>query len=202
MVEGLDVASLERKAWKSFHQDGLKDMFLGLILLAVGVSEMLGSSLMLLGLEAAAIIGLIVCKRYITARRLGRVEFSPARKARKKKAILVVGLAALLGLGAYLTVAGFAGASDWLASHRGLVYAGVGVWLFLLMAMMAYWLDFTRLYWIALVIGAAFSTAFWLKEPLVFVIAGIVVTVPGLVLFVRFLHRYPSEPVIQPAGSR
>lgn len=202
MVEGLDVTSLERKAWKSFHQDGLKDMFLGLILLAVGVSELLGSSLILFGLEAMAIIGLVVCKKYITARRLGHVEFSPARKAKKKKAILLVGLAAVVGLGAYLTVAGFAGASDWLADHRGLVYAGVGVWLFLLMAMMAFWLDFTRLYWIALVIGVAFSTALWLKEPLVFVIAGIVVTIPGLVLFVRFLHRYSPESVIQPAGSR
>lgn len=202
MVEGLDVTSLERKAWKSFHQDGLKDIFLGLILLAVGVSELLGSSLVLFGLEAIAIIGLVVCKKYITARRLGHVEFSPARKAKKKKAILLVGLAAVLGLGVYLTVAGFAGASDWLANHRALVYAGVGVWLFLLLAMMAFWLDFTRLYWIAVVIGAAFSTALWLREPLLFVIAGIVVIVPGFVLFARFLHRYPSESVIQPAETR
>jgi hypothetical protein len=195
------MRDLERKAWKSYHQDGLKDIFLGLILLAMGISGILGSDLALIGFELVAILVLLACKKYVTTPRMGHVEFSPERKARKMKAVLLVGASALVGLGAYLALAGIGGASEWLAGHRELVHAGVGLWIFLLLSMMAYWLDFTRLYWIALVICAAFIVALWLGNPLVFVVAGTVVLAPGMVLLIRFLHQYPIPRGTDPTSG-
>lgn len=202
MTADLNLRDLERKAWRSYHQDGLKDIFLGLILLAVGVSQSMGSVLALVGIEVIAIVLLVASKRYITTPRLGRVEFSSERKAKKLRAVFMVGICALVGVGAYLALAGMGGASRWLADHRELLYVGVGLWIFLLLSLIAYWLDFTRLYWIALVIGATFSCTFWFKAPAVFILSGLVVLIPGLVLFVRFLRRYPLPPASEPSASR
>ena len=191
MEASLDIRSLEKKAWKSFHQDGLKDVFLGLILVAVGLAGLFDNELVLIVLELGAIAALVAGKKWITAPRLGRVQFASERKAKKIRALAVVGLFLLLGAVAGLVVLRNEAASVWLANHRGLVAAVLGTWVFFLLALMAYWLDFTRLYWIGFVTGVTFGLAQWLREPILFVGAGLIVLVPGLVLFVRFLGRYP-----------
>ena len=35
MAEGLNLNQLERKAWKAYQQDGLMDIFLGLLMMAM-----------------------------------------------------------------------------------------------------------------------------------------------------------------------
>lgn len=191
MTVGLDVRALEKKAWKSFHQDGLKDVFLGLILIAVGLAGVLDNQLVLLGVEVVAIVALVAGKKWITAPRLGRVQFTSQRKAKKLKAITVVGLMMLLSAVLAMVVFRNESVSSWFASHRALSSALIGIWIFVLLAMMAYWLDFTRLYWIGFVTGLAFGLAQWMREPILFVVAGSIILIPGLVLFVRFLGRYP-----------
>lgn len=195
MTIGLDVRALEKKAWKSFHQDGLKDVFLGLILIAVGLAGILENQLVLLGIELIAIVALVAGKKWITAPRLGRVKFTSQRKAKKLKAIMVVGLFMLLGAVLAMVVFRNESVSSWLVSQRALASTLLGIWIFVLLAMMAYWLDFTRLYWIGFVTGLAFGLAQWIREPILFVVAGLVVLIPGLVLFARFLGRYPKADI-------
>lgn len=90
---------IERRAWAANFQDGLWDVFLGLLLLALGVYALLSDVgfvsdpvrfLIFVGLEAVAIVLPLVVRKYVTEPRLGRVRYSPARRVRVSNARIVV----------------------------------------------------------------------------------------------------------------
>ncbi len=117
-MTNLDLKQLERRAWTSFFQDGLLDIFMGLALLAIGIPAMLPG---LFGTElrqnaGAAVLMLFAFlpywagKRFMTVPRMGRAEFTRARKSRQTKVAMlyavsvvagvIVSLMVMLGLGA------------------------------------------------------------------------------------------------------
>jgi len=106
MSEKLNLKQIERKAWRSVFQDGLWDIYLGLLLLLMGSSDLLdqlpiGEAARLgiyLGLLAFILVGMWLAKTYITIPRIGRVQFGPARQIRRKKAGLLLAGSVLLGV--------------------------------------------------------------------------------------------------------
>ena len=82
-------------------------------------------------------------------------------------------------------------ALDWISSHRVLLRLGAGLWILFVFSVMAYWLDFVRLYLIGAAYAMAFAGAGLLDAPIVFLVAGGVVLFPGLFLLVRFIRKYP-----------
>ena len=97
----LNLKELERKAFRSFYQDGFWDLFFGLMMLAMYTftlfDNMENKSLRipaLLFLEGGAVFVLIYGKKQITAPRLGSVTFGKKRKKR----LAYVFLANLLSL--------------------------------------------------------------------------------------------------------
>jgi hypothetical protein len=204
MAQPIDLKELERRAFRSTFQDGLWDIYLGLLFLAFGfgpIYEWLGFSMtadMVFHLSYVLVAFLILWfgKRYITVPRLGRAKFGPARRQKIIKTRLVLGASVLLGL------------AVWALFSSG---HGLGVDLILLVfaanilivfGAMAYFLDFDRLYIYAVLYALSMPVGQALEEHAglpdagaVFWVTAGATLVTGIVRFVRFLRDYSVPPV-------
>jgi hypothetical protein len=106
MSEKLNLKELERKAWRSFFDDGLWDIYLGLLLGLMGISGLLDRSGLseswamgiYIGLLALVMLAFWASKRFITVPRIGLVKFGRARKVRRIKTALVLFTSVVFGL--------------------------------------------------------------------------------------------------------
>jgi hypothetical protein len=204
--DDLDLKQLERKAWVSYFQDGLFDIFLGLALLYLWAGDLFVNPIESPGWRILAEIGIMGAfiavfwagKRFITLPRLGRAQFGPARQAKRKRTVAVYAAAVLVTV--LLWVLALAAQSD--QSGLAAVFQDESVWIGLGFAMMAglvigmgaYFLDFTRGYLHAVLYAAAFAAAEVLHRPLGFAIAGGIAVVVGVFYLIRFLR---AQPVIR-----
>lgn len=193
----LNLKELERKVFRSFYQDGIWDIFFGLMMLAMYIFTFFNDmenkavgTISLILLEVFAVMFLIYGKKYITIPRLGEVRFGKQR-TRKLAYIFLVNLAALI-----LGVVFYFG-SDWLsldaAQSEMLVPLGFGVWIAFLTSIMAYFLDFNRLYIYALIYGATFALVMLFDIPILFLAASLLILLPGIIIFTRFLKS--TKPI-------
>jgi hypothetical protein len=92
------VKEAQQKAWRSVFQDGLWDIYLGLLLLTMGIGDLLDNMdltktryyTIFFGIYAVSLLLLWAGKRFITLPRLGRVKFGPAGKTRRNKVRLLL----------------------------------------------------------------------------------------------------------------
>ena len=206
MAQRIDLKELERKAWRSFYQDGLWDIFWGLLLLAMTISALLsdiGASEpvqygIMIALEALAILVLFVGKRCITVPRIGRVRFGPKRKRRLSKVRVVLAISVLVGAALFVAGLVLTGKLSRSMTLEFIFPAGWVVNMIVVFGLLAYFLEFSRLY----VIGAMYAIARPLdivqreftSIDLTFVAFGFpaaVILLMGAVVFVRFLRKYP-----------
>ena len=206
MSQGMDLKELERKAWRSFYQDGLWDIFLGLLLLAMAIGALLsdigmseaGSMLIYLGLVLLALLVLWAGKRRITVPRMGRVKFGPKRKRRLNKVRVILAISVLVGVVFFVAALAAKGnLLEWM-SVEFIFLAGWVVNCLVVFSLMAYFLDFSRLYLIGVLYALAVPLDVVQRElssiDLTFVAFGVpaaVILLMGAVVFVRFLRKYP-----------
>ena len=176
---------LERKVWTRYFQDGLWDIWLGLMFLGLGLRS-LTDNLWWYLLVGAAILVLILGKHWITLPRLGYIKFSAWRRERQMWLRVIIVAAVLL-----TAVVVFWGIS------AGFAYAG---WLFVLLVpgvflLMAYLMDFPRLAFYALLIAGMMVITERYGDPLgayaALAVGGIALAI-GLFYLWRFLRRYPT----------
>jgi len=202
MAHEIDLKQSERKAWTSFFQDGLLDILMGLLLLLMAVPDMLsdvfpsqlwqhGTNVALAGL---AFVIFWAGKRFITMPRLGRVKFGRARRVQKMRVAAPLTAASLFTgiLMASILLAQRNGGSvlDAVAGSRVLATLGLAVWIILIFGLASYFMDFTRGYVIGVLCALGFSGTILLDNPFMFAIAGAVILLMGLVVFIRFLRKY------------
>ena len=211
-MEQLSFKTLEKRAFRSFFKDGIYDVFLGLILLGLGLPFILNEFelidyetvtmplLIPLILNIGALVFFIVGKKYITAPRLGIVHFGKTRKRKMMHVKLLLAISVLIGVITFLLsllkVLPIGG-------KTGIPLAGVifGVQTLLVFSLVAYFMDFTRLYLYAFLFAISLPLTFWLKKNAVLTYPSLWVfsltagpmLVVGWVLFIRFLHQYPRE---------
>jgi hypothetical protein len=211
MSETLSLKQLEQKAYRSFFKDGLWDISLGTLLLALAVGAAIARlgitwgylipdlHAITLSLYLVATAVLVVGKKYITVPRLGAVKFGPARKARLSASVLILAGSALFGLVLFLLLSDRL-VPGWLSGRAiGLIAFGLNA--LIVFSLLAYFLDFSRLYGYAVLWALAFpaSEAVAAHTPLsgafafLFTIGGFsaVMLGIGIVLLVRFLRDYP-----------
>jgi hypothetical protein len=212
MTDLIDLRNIEQKAFRATHQDGLWDIYAGGVVLCMSflayTTDSEAKPFMRFGLFLA---GLAVCylifwggKKYLTTPRLGQVKFGPHRQ--KRKLIMVSVLSGIV----LLQVIILAGTilmwknPDWATrlgfhtTHRDLermVVAIIGA-LFVgpSMIFMAYFNDFLRGYYIAIILSLAVFSLIWFGQPIYLIIAGLLIMIPGVVIFIRFLHEHPLPP--------
>jgi len=208
MTTQLDLKEIERKAFRATYQDGLWDMYLGVVIAAMAIfvyrpEDGYHPANIVLAITA---IGLAYSlfwagKRFITLPRMGQVRFGLQRKRRKVTLALILGAVVLVQVGIVsLSVLGWlnpaVGAQiNALIGDRDvmdLVVASIGA-LFVgpSMVLMAYFNDFPRGYYIAIMMSLAVFLMIWLNQPIYPIIIGGLIVLPGLVLFVRFLQKHP-----------
>jgi hypothetical protein len=190
MSHGIDLKDLERKAWTSFHRDGLVEAYLGLLLLA-GFLAGLTPNWRLFGpiLQLSAVALFFAAKKLVTVPRMGLVKFGPERKAKRKKTAILMGTIFLLTVA--LLIMTLTGRVAWIReNHTAFSFAlGLGVWF--VFAVIAYWGDFGRLYLIGCVFAAAITGSELSDEPIPFLVVGLCLLIVGLVQLALFLRRYP-----------
>ena len=213
----LDLKELERRAFRSTYQDGLWDLYFGLIVICMSVfvyrpasgysplNIILGTSTMVV-----AYIFFWLGKKYITLPHMGQVEFNAQRRKRRLTLVIVLGVAVLVQVAFVgFQLAAWAnpdlgdGLNQFLAERdlMDLAVASIGA-LFVgpSMILVAYFIDFTRGYFIAIMFSLAVFLTLYLNQPLYPIIIGILIALPGLVLLVRFLRKYPLHREGAPHG--
>ncbi len=206
MSQNISLKELERKAWTSYFQDGLWDIYLGLLLLAmavwallsdVGFSESLGMAIFI-GLEVLAMLVLWTGKKFITAPRMGRVKFGPKRKAKLNWVRVVLFISVLAGAVAFVAALDMrTNRPEWL--NATLIFPAA--WMVNAIAVFslgAYFLDFNRLYLIGVMYALPVPFDIMFRKlagiDLSFIAFGVpamVILIMGLVVFTRFLRDYP-----------
>jgi hypothetical protein len=183
----IDLRDVERRAWTLYYQDGLWDIFFGLLFLGGGLRA-LTDNLWFYLLVAAGILVFILGKRWITLPRLGQIQFSAQRKAR-------TAVVRIVALGAMIVTAVI-----FILIVTGSDLSGLPLnWLFVIMVpgvflLMATMMDFTRLYGYAVLVAVFTVLGEFVGNPAAAwaqIIAGLVPLAVGIVLLARFLRRYP-----------
>lgn len=211
----MNLKEIERKAWRSTYQDGLLDIFLGLLLLAIAAGAWMSDSGFMWGLQTGVFVGLemgallvfILGKRLITIPRLGLVRFGPKGMARQRRGVWLGAASAVVGL----AVLGIAVAANGNLEERLLweviIPAAYVLNMLVVFSLGAYFLDAPRLYVIGLMYALALPLDMLLRAifnadltVLAFGIPAMVVVVMGAVVLVRFLNAYPL-PVGEEGGS-
>ena len=191
MSQDIKLKEIERKAWTSYFHDGLWDIFFGLLMLTMGIRSLTDNVWVTLVILAAVLV-VLLGKKFITIPRIGLVKFSPAREAKQRKLIIMLSISIIMML--ILLVLALLG-QDLLT--KGIRAAIQGVGFALIFSLVAYFMDFKRLY----AYGLLFTTGTVLWEllgepigPIAFSVSGVIALVIGLVVLTRFLRKYPKPP--------
>ncbi len=202
MTQSIDLKEMEKKAFQSYYEDGIWDMFLGLIMISVFVTsnlfEGIDAKLVRYGLTGATYMGIALFlgfgKKYITLPRLGSVKFGEKRKTDRKKNVVVNVISLVVLVIAILAVRSFKNTPEALdAMERSHIWISIGLggWVAFITILGAYFMDFPRLYVYGVMYGIGFTGTMLLDDPIVFVIVGVFILVPGIVIFSRFLRDHP-----------
>jgi hypothetical protein len=192
MNESIDLKKLERKAFVSYHQDGLLDLFVGALLLAWGLTM----EPPLTGMAGVWFVVLfpflLLARRRLTYPRLGYAQFTRERRNRRRIVVLFT-MTALLGLlVAFLwSNQSFPGLRDWLHRYIVIFFGGLIAAVLLFKAGIS---GIRRLYLYALVILVSFAAAQWsprVRFQVSFIVSGAVILVSGTIVLTRFLRLYP-----------
>jgi hypothetical protein len=208
MTNQLDLKELERKAFRSTYQDGLWDLYFGLIVICMSVFVYRPASgysplNIVLALCAMGVAYALfwAAKKFITLPRMGQVRFGAEREMRKRTLVIVLSVVVLIQVG-FLVFQLLAWKNPELGAKLSsilpdrnlmdMIVASVGA-LFVgpSMILVAYFKDFTRGYYIAIMIALSVFLMIYLNQPIYPIIIGVLIALPGLVLFVQFLRKYP-----------
>jgi len=186
----ISLKEVERKAFRSMYQDGLWDITWGIWLFAWafiplleswGVSRYWGYPILLL-----PVLIIWLGKQHITVPRIGSAKFGAERRQRRQRLFMVVAffLCLMWVLAMVITWTGLA----------------MGLAVTLLLAAVAYLMDFQRMYIYAVLMGVGIPVARSLDrfvgDPLnnviVFGIPSAIIITYGLILLVKFIVHYPK----------
>jgi hypothetical protein len=208
MSQNFDLKAIEQKAFRSFHQDGLMDIYIGALALArslffaipeSGEGEGMYMGLALLGVAIAFAI-FRLGKQYITTPRLGQVRFGPERQQRKATMMWVMAGFVLVTFGifaysVFVWKVGMPVPSPLSPSlERGLVALIAGLISGASVIVKSYFMEFVRGYYIGFALGCGLFFTILLNSVIPVIAAGALILVPGLVIFVNFLRQHPLPP--------
>ena len=208
MESQLSLKEIERKAFRSTYQDGLWDIYMGLIVLGMSIfifrpaEGYRAMNIILMLLTFTLAFGLFWAgKKYLTLPRTGQVRFGAIRKQKKKTLAIILGVFVLFQAGlVVLTAFGWLdravgarlndlfpvpGSEKILVAAIGALMVGIS------MIVSAFFSDFARGYYIAVMMALAVFLMIYLNQPVYPVIIAVLIILPGLVLFLRFLKSHP-----------
>jgi hypothetical protein len=196
MTRNEDLNRMEGRLFATYFQDGLWDIMIGILMLAIAIRSFIDHwSISLIGI--AGVIFAIVMRKFVTMKRLGYAKFG-TRRRKKRKLILMVILAANF-ITLLILIIGFIGVEP-SAFIAALVIGGMVMITF---STVAYLLN----YWRFLLWGILFSIGIIMTEftgmesgKYFFLAIGIAIVSVGLIYFMTFLKKYPGSKEV-PANA-
>lgn len=193
MSENINLKDIERKAYTSYHQDGLIDISIAIIALAFSIVMILDMA-WIGGIFAVVAFSLYAAaKKTLTVPRIGFVRFAAYRaKAIRAIVVGVFSFLALLGVVASMQFEG-GGTPSWLlfAIENHMLVIGVSI-------AVSFWaVGYTfrtrRMYAYALLTLIMFVTGYFLYYPLHYYLflLGTLILLFGSAMLIRFIRRYP-----------
>jgi hypothetical protein len=142
----------------------------------------------------------ILSKKYLIKPRIGVVKFGPKRKVRKRRTMLVLSVNVVLLLILFLfNLSNVGGSINFPYLLEGLLF------LTLPLCFVAYFLQYTRLYIYALLLGSGFFLADILSliVPIpfnflfIYLLFGGIIIIVGIIYLIRFIRKYqlPKEEI-------
>jgi hypothetical protein len=197
MNQKINLKEIERKAYTSYHQDGVIDIALATVVLIFSII-MLGDISLLGGL--GGISGILAVsiyaglKKLVTIPRIGYVKFPQQRAQRITMLVLVLGtLSAFMGVVAFLQTAHH-GTPEWLMVLIDNYMLTIGISMASLFLLGGYAFKTKRIYAYALLTLTMFVPGHFIDFPLYYYLAALGVTMLacGLALMIRFIHKFPK----------
>ena len=211
MTTQLDLKQIEKKAFRSTYQDGMWDIYYGLIVMCMAFFlyhpqtgftpwNIVQSTLSFV----VAYILFWAGKRYITLPRMGQVVFGEVRKKRNRILAIILGVfIALQVILVIFTATGWFSREFivWLQRLLGgrssglLLVASISSLIVgISMLTIVHFTDFPRGYYVALLMALAVFLMVFINQPIWPLLIGLAIILPGVYLLIRFLRRYPLHP--------
>ena len=206
MGEDIDLKELEKRAYTSIFQDGLFDIFIGLIVIG-WITNSLGDFFdtpfvitILFSYYIIVCILFILLKAFVSTPRMGKAKFGPTRKLNVKRFFIfsIINTSILV----ILLVLPYTGLFQGI-SVGGLLFplliSTVFIWFPL--SLVAFFIKFNRMYVYAIIGGLAFFFSdvlrdfvpYLISSCIIFGISGGIILIIGLRIFLKFLKKYPKE---------
>jgi len=202
MSQPIDLRVLERKSFAVRFQDGLLDVWMGFILLAGVLPEVLSGGAVqgwgtIVAYTALSVVGYAAfwaARKYISEPRIGRMKPGPAAKRRLGRTTLV--MVASLIFSVVLVALTWAwpalsGGSSSMFSSAAQVASLVAAWMLALFSVASYVLGFSRGYVIGILYALGLGLSLLVDSPVPTIVAGGLLVLLGLVIFLRFLRQNP-----------
>ncbi len=204
-----DLEQLEREAFRRFHDDGLVDVYVGIMLVITGASNVIADGtevpgqtlLWMIGLAFGVTIPLLIVRRHLLRTRLGSFQPGPRRRRRIKGTALALLASTVLGVVIFGVVILLSGApnDDTVGVVLPVLWFINGVVVF---SAGAYFLDVPRFYFHGVMWGLAMPLLIWpdlfwgyrLAPWVALGIPGGTITVVGIYKLYTFLRRYAPVP--------
>jgi hypothetical protein len=190
--QDIELKRIEKKAWTSFYRDGMWELALGLAMMIIWLDMITQDRLVWLMPAALIVVPLSIylIKRFVVIPRIGYVKFGDERRARNYKAVAVLVVSVLIGIAMAFAAGGMIpDFQTWLGENWIPIF-----FLFkalIIFCLLAWLMDYPPLYYsgtvfaLALGLGSLFHTHF------IFLAAWLLILVPGIYMFIRFLMKYP-----------
>ncbi len=205
ITEKIDLKEIEKRTWRSTFEDGILDIYFGILILGLGVGMSISSLLpnhadmlvpfFFIGIGLAFFLP---AKKFITKPRLGVVKFGLKRKGRKLKTLIVLSVNLIILLILYIIRftnpelnLEFPGYLDGLI--LGLLFITAPV------CFTAYFIQYPRFYLYGILVGISFFLSdlfsIFIPEPfdtlIVFSLISSIIIIMGIMYLVKFLQKYP-----------
>jgi hypothetical protein len=202
MTEEPNLKEIERKAYMSYHQDGLLDIFAGLYILGFGLGIIMDilwefdfGVIMPTILIVTVLPIWIAAKRKITMPRIGFVNFG-TRGANKLTAVFIgTMVAGLFAFFAFTFTISQSGLRQWLdlIVQNGMLIVGFGT--LVVCALFGYTMGLKRLYAYGLLAVIVLAIGHFMGILFAYIITalGITVMVTGFALLISFVRKHPLK---------
>ena len=206
MSQRMDLKGIERKAWRSTFQDGLWDIYLGMILFTMGISALLDTIsvgkvilyTIYCGFLILSMLGMWAGKRFITLPRMGMVKFGPERKVRLNLVRSILFGSVVFGVIVWIVTSlvsgGWAAGLPWkmlfpaIYALNMLVVFGLGAYIF----------QFGRLYLIAVLFALPVPADYFVLQMwgvklgyIAFIVPAAMIIGMGIFVLVHFMRENP-----------
>ena len=196
-MENIDLKEIERRAYLTYHKDGILDIYLGLGIMTVATVFFYEVFMYITGTIALLPILYAGSKKQYTIPRLGYVKFSQSTQGRARNsvtlALLLGSMSAVAGFFAFYSVisSGYSWIEPLIANWR----ITLAVILLGVFSMFGYVSDLRRMYHYGLLSSIVFLSGMFLPIPgymLILTVGGII-SINGISLLYRFTQEYPIQ---------